>query len=119
MFVLKTANTATASSHAGECEQAAAATQSIGQIPSGKAAEAKAAHERRHDDRDRVDVGAAEEGQQALPDDLIQERGETAGEEDEKERDAAKTEFGCSGLAGAHDGIAVRCIRQTLPCLSP
>ena len=83
MFVLKRAKTPDGDLTRGERDEACAWAQGDRRDTAGKAAEPEAAHERRHDDGDRVDVGTSEERQQPLPDDLIDKRGEAAQKEQE------------------------------------
>jgi hypothetical protein len=54
-------------------------------VAAGEAAEAEAGHEGHDDESDRVDVGAAEQREQPLPDDLVHEGGDTARREDGEE----------------------------------
>ena len=65
-------------------EETRTTRHAVGHVPPGEGADAEPAHEGGHDDRGREDIRAREEGQQALPDHLIQQRGEARGAEDDE-----------------------------------
>ena len=74
-----------------ESREAPSQRQAVGEVAAREAPEPEARHERRDDDGDRVHVGAAEEGEEALPDHLVEQRGEPAHEEDGEEEAAAES----------------------------
>src|SRR5204862_8022180 len=68
------------------------------QAAAGETAETEPDHERRHDDGDRLDIDAVKGEQRALPDDLIQQRGETG--EEEQRVEAGSTKHGIGEVIG-------------------